>query len=92
MKKMCFYLPIVIVFVFIAIVSWYIDDSTADVRMYPIGIITGICVLTQLIMCFFTVKNIIKKYHRLKSIIFLGVEVSSIIVMGYLFIVWMMVI
>ena len=92
MKKLCFSLPIINVLVFIAVVSWYIDTSTPHVGVYPIGVISGICILSQLIMCCITVKNIIINYYRIRSIIFLSLEVCSIIVMGYLFFLWLLII
>ena len=88
MKRIYFYMPIIIVLAFIATAAWYIDASTANPGIYPIGIITGICILAQLVMCPFTVKNILKNNYRVKSVILLILEIGSIIVMGYVFIIW----
>ena len=91
MKRIYFYMPIIIVLAFIATAAWYIDASTANPGIYPIGIITGICILAQLVMCLFTVKNIVKNNYKLKNVILLILETGSSIVMGYFFVVWMII-
>ena len=56
MKKLCFHLPITNVLVFIAVVLWYIDTPTPHVVVYPMGIISGICILFQFVTCCFAFK------------------------------------
>lgn len=91
MKKTYFFVPIVITVVFVSVVLYYIVSPVYP-GVFPIGIITGMCILAQLIMLFFSIKNLTRNSSRFKSWISIGIEVGTIIVMGYFFVVWMMVI
>lgn len=78
-----------VVLIFIAIVLYYIVSSMY-LGIFPIGIITGGCILVQMTMLFLCCKNISMNGYKFKSVIAIVIEIFSIIGMGYFFIVWLM--
>ena len=79
------------VLIFMAIILYYIV-SPKHLGNLPIGIITGACILVQIVMLFLSCKNVSTSGFKLNSIACIVIEVFSIIAMGYFFIVWLMVI
>ena len=85
------YLSILMLLIFIGIVGYYIV-SPRYIGIFPIGIVIGITLFIQTILLIFSIRNIVKKERQWRIILSIGIELVSIFIMGYFFIVWLMVI
>ena len=83
MQKKYLYVSIAVILIFVAIVLYYIW-SPVYLGFFPIGFITGIGILTQIVIFILSIKNLSEKANRLKAIVTIG--------MSYFFIVWLLVI
>ena len=91
MQKKYLYVSIAVILIFVAIVLYYIW-SPVYLGFFPIGFITGIGILTQIVIFILSIKNLPEKANRLKTIVTMVLTVLSTIGMSYFFIVWLLVI
>lgn len=87
--KKYLYLSILMVLIFIAIVGYYII-SPVYIGMFPFGIMTGIILLIQIALLILSIKNLLKRGLQWRIIFSIGIEIVSILLMGYFFLVWSM--
>ena len=88
--KKLFYLSILMVFIFIGIVLYYVQ-SPWYLGVYPLGIITGITGLLQIVLLVLSIRNVFQRGIQWRTLLSIGIEIVSILLMGYFFLIWLVV-
>ncbi len=87
----CLYFSIYATLFFLITVIWYIVGPIY-LGMWPIGIIAGAIFIIQLILAVVSIRNLFLFGLHWKLLITIAVNVSSLIGVGYFWIIWSMVI
>lgn len=87
----CLYFSIYAALFFLITVIWYIVGPIY-LGIWPIGIIAGTVFIIQLILSVVSIRNLFLFGLHWKLIITIAVNVSSLIGVGYFWIIWSMVI
>ena len=88
--KKLFYLSILMVFIFIGIVLYYVK-SPGYLGVYPLGIITGITGLLQIVLLVLSIRNVFQRGIQWRILLAIGIEIVSILLMGYFFLIWLVI-
>ena len=88
--KKLFYLSILMVFIFIGIVLYYVK-SPWYLGVYPLGIITGITGLLQIVLLVLSIRNVFQRGIQWRILLAIGIEIVSILLMGYFFLIWLVI-
>lgn len=88
--KKLLYLFILMVLIFIGIVLYYVK-SPWYLGVYPLGIITGITGLLQIVLLMLPIKNVFQRGIQWKILLAIVIEIVSILLMGYFFLIWLVI-
>jgi hypothetical protein len=89
--KKYLYLSVLIALIFIGLVLYYIV-SPLYLGMVPFGIINGTTFFSQILLLFFAIRNVFQDKLQWRIILAIVICIFSIVVMGYFFLIWLMVV